>query len=192
MKSSPERLSLGSLVGYLYIRSCDPHCCLCQGDLFGSVTSSGSWIWPWFSRGRHCPMFCDLSGAFDVGNRSDVASESEGVDEALEDDANEDTESDEGQHGLQEQGSSRDWWGARMTKAAMVPPVTRKYEVIEEYRIVEDKERVEQKMKVLFPVLFHLLCWDYCMLIYSHYRKLMKSTGRHGSLSLLFLMNVIV
>jgi hypothetical protein len=43
MKSSPERLSLGSLVGYLYIGSCDPHCCLCQGDLFGSVTSSGSW-----------------------------------------------------------------------------------------------------------------------------------------------------
>ncbi|CAK9199570.1 unnamed protein product [Sphagnum troendelagicum] len=82
---------------------------------------------------------------------SDVASESEGVDEALEDDANEDTESDEGQHGLQEQGSSRDWWGARMTKAAMVPPVTRKYEVIEEYRIVEDKERVEQKMKVHMP-----------------------------------------
>ncbi|CAM6011530.1 unnamed protein product [Sphagnum balticum] len=82
---------------------------------------------------------------------SDVASESEGVDEALEDDANEDTESDEGQHGLQEQGSSRDWWGARMTKAAMVPPVTRKYEVIEEYRIVEDKERVEQKMKVYMP-----------------------------------------
>ncbi|CAM6037532.1 unnamed protein product [Sphagnum compactum] len=82
---------------------------------------------------------------------SDVASESEGADEALEDDANEDTESDEGQHGLQEQGSSRDWWGARMTKAAMVPPVTRKYEVIEEYRIVEDKERVEQKMKVHMP-----------------------------------------
>lgn len=36
-----------------------------------------------------------------------------------------------------------------MTKAAMVPPLTRKYEVIEEYRIVEDKERVAQKMKVL-------------------------------------------
>ncbi|EFJ04494.1 hypothetical protein SELMODRAFT_432361 [Selaginella moellendorffii] len=42
-------------------------------------------------------------------------------------------------------------WGARMTKAAMVPPVTRKYEIIEDYWIVIDKDLVERKMQVEVP-----------------------------------------
>lgn len=42
-------------------------------------------------------------------------------------------------------------WGARMTKASLVPPVTRKYEVIEQYVIVADEEEVKRKMKVSLP-----------------------------------------
>lgn len=42
-------------------------------------------------------------------------------------------------------------WGARMTKAGLVPPVTRKYEVIEKYAIVADEEEVERKMRVSLP-----------------------------------------
>lgn len=80
-------------------------------------------------------------------DRSDIASKSGIADEAMED-YNEATESDDAYSGFGE-GSSREWWGARMTKAAMVPPLTRKYEVIEEYRIVDDVERVAAKMKVL-------------------------------------------
>jgi hypothetical protein len=72
---------------------------------------------------------------------SDVPSESEGEDGTYED---ENYDSDEPQLGYHS-------WGARMTKAAMVPPVTRKYVVIEEYRIVEDEEQVENKMKVELP-----------------------------------------
>lgn len=41
--------------------------------------------------------------------------------------------------------------GARMTKASLVPPVTRKYEVIEEYLIVADVEEVQRKMRVALP-----------------------------------------
>jgi [histone H3]-lysine4 N-trimethyltransferase ATXR3 len=41
--------------------------------------------------------------------------------------------------------------GARMTKASLVPPVTRKYEVIEEYLIVADVEEVQRKMRVSLP-----------------------------------------
>ncbi|AQK40850.1 Histone-lysine N-methyltransferase ATXR3, partial [Zea mays] len=41
--------------------------------------------------------------------------------------------------------------GARMTKASLVPPVTRKYEVIEEYLIVADLEEVQRKMRVALP-----------------------------------------
>ncbi|WCJ37690.1 Histone-lysine N-methyltransferase ATXR3 [Euphorbia peplus] len=39
-------------------------------------------------------------------------------------------------------------WGARMTKASLVPPVTRKYEVIDQYVIVADEEDVRRKMCV--------------------------------------------
>ena len=46
---------------------------------------------------------------------------------------------------------ARKLWGNRMTKAAMVPPVTRQYDVIEEYVIVEEKESVLEKMKVDLP-----------------------------------------
>ena len=46
---------------------------------------------------------------------------------------------------------ARKWWGNRMTKAAMVPPVTRQYDVIEEYVIVEEKESVLEKLKVDLP-----------------------------------------
>ncbi|KAG0624404.1 hypothetical protein M758_3G245200 [Ceratodon purpureus] len=81
---------------------------------------------------------------------SDIASKSELADETMED-YNEGTESDDAYSGFGGEGSSRDWWGARMTKAAMVPPLTRKYEVIEEYRIVDDFERVAAKMKVSLP-----------------------------------------
>ncbi|GAB2285305.1 hypothetical protein Dimus_019759 [Dionaea muscipula] len=42
-------------------------------------------------------------------------------------------------------------WGARMTKASLVPPVTRKYEVIDEYVIVADEEEVSRKMRVSLP-----------------------------------------
>ncbi|KAL9259116.1 Histone-lysine N-methyltransferase ATXR3-like protein [Drosera capensis] len=42
-------------------------------------------------------------------------------------------------------------WGARMTKASLVPPVTRKYEVIEEYAIVADEDEVSRKMRVSLP-----------------------------------------
>ncbi|XP_031254562.1 histone-lysine N-methyltransferase ATXR3 isoform X2 [Pistacia vera] len=42
-------------------------------------------------------------------------------------------------------------WGARMTKASLVPPVTRKYEVIDHYVIVADEEDVKQKMRVSLP-----------------------------------------
>ncbi|XP_050206422.1 histone-lysine N-methyltransferase ATXR3 [Mercurialis annua] len=42
-------------------------------------------------------------------------------------------------------------WGARMTKAGLVPPVTRKYEVIDHYVIVADEEDVQRKMCVSLP-----------------------------------------
>ncbi|XP_019056103.1 PREDICTED: histone-lysine N-methyltransferase ATXR3-like isoform X2 [Nelumbo nucifera] len=42
-------------------------------------------------------------------------------------------------------------WGARMTKASLVPPVTRKYEVIDQYAIVADEEEVKRKMQVSLP-----------------------------------------
>ncbi|XP_061364392.1 histone-lysine N-methyltransferase ATXR3-like [Gastrolobium bilobum] len=42
-------------------------------------------------------------------------------------------------------------WGARMTKASLVPPVTRKYEVIDQYVIVADEENVQRKMRVSLP-----------------------------------------
>ncbi|KAJ8763758.1 hypothetical protein K2173_003540 [Erythroxylum novogranatense] len=42
-------------------------------------------------------------------------------------------------------------WGARMTKASLVPPVTRKYEVIDQYVIVDDVENVQRKMGVTLP-----------------------------------------
>ncbi|XP_071698145.1 histone-lysine N-methyltransferase ATXR3-like [Rutidosis leptorrhynchoides] len=42
-------------------------------------------------------------------------------------------------------------WGARMTKASLVPPVTRKYEVIDHYVIVTDHESVQRKMEVTLP-----------------------------------------
>ena len=41
--------------------------------------------------------------------------------------------------------------GGRMTKASLVPPVTRKYEVIEEYLIVADEEEVQRKTRVALP-----------------------------------------
>ncbi|EXC23165.1 putative histone-lysine N-methyltransferase [Morus notabilis] len=42
-------------------------------------------------------------------------------------------------------------WGARMTKASLVPPVTRKYEVVDEYVIVADEDDVRRKMQVSLP-----------------------------------------
>ncbi|KAM5580749.1 histone-lysine N-methyltransferase ATXR3 [Rosa sericea] len=42
-------------------------------------------------------------------------------------------------------------WGARMTKSSLVPPVTRKYEVIHEYVIVSNEEDVKRKMQVSLP-----------------------------------------
>ncbi|GMN58057.1 hypothetical protein TIFTF001_027145 [Ficus carica] len=42
-------------------------------------------------------------------------------------------------------------WGARMTKESLVPPVTRKYEVIEQYTIVADEDDVKRKMQVSLP-----------------------------------------
>ncbi|PIA58437.1 hypothetical protein AQUCO_00500399v1 [Aquilegia coerulea] len=42
-------------------------------------------------------------------------------------------------------------WGARMTKASLVPPVTRKYEVIDRYVIIADEEEVQRKMRVSLP-----------------------------------------
>ncbi|KAL2474205.1 Histone-lysine N-methyltransferase ATXR3 [Forsythia ovata] len=42
-------------------------------------------------------------------------------------------------------------WGARMTKSSLVPPVTRKYEVIDHYAIVADEDEVKRKMQVSLP-----------------------------------------
>ncbi|KAA8526466.1 hypothetical protein F0562_008331 [Nyssa sinensis] len=42
-------------------------------------------------------------------------------------------------------------WGARMTKASLVPPVTRKYEVLYQYVIVADEEEVQRKMRISLP-----------------------------------------
>ncbi|KAG9154895.1 hypothetical protein Leryth_015521 [Lithospermum erythrorhizon] len=42
-------------------------------------------------------------------------------------------------------------WGARMTEASLVPPVTRKYEVIDHYVIVADEGEVKRKMQVSLP-----------------------------------------
>ncbi|KAF3682584.1 Histone-lysine N-methyltransferase ATXR3 [Capsicum annuum] len=42
-------------------------------------------------------------------------------------------------------------WGARMTKASLVPPVTRKYEVVDHYVIVADEKEVKRKMLVSLP-----------------------------------------
>lgn len=42
-------------------------------------------------------------------------------------------------------------WGARMTRASLAPPVTRKYEVIEEYVVVADEDEVSRKMRVCLP-----------------------------------------
>jgi len=42
-------------------------------------------------------------------------------------------------------------WGARMTKASLVPPVTRKYEVIDRYLVIADEEEVKRKMQVALP-----------------------------------------
>lgn len=42
-------------------------------------------------------------------------------------------------------------WGARMTKASLVPPVTRKYDVIDQYVIVADEDDVRRKMRVSLP-----------------------------------------
>ncbi|XAR55424.1 hypothetical protein NMG60_11035491 [Bertholletia excelsa] len=42
-------------------------------------------------------------------------------------------------------------WGARMTKGSLVPPVTRKYEVIDRYVIVVDEDEVKRKMQVSLP-----------------------------------------
>uniref|UniRef100_A0A6V7QV50 SET domain-containing protein n=1 Tax=Ananas comosus var. bracteatus TaxID=296719 RepID=A0A6V7QV50_ANACO len=38
-----------------------------------------------------------------------------------------------------------------MTKASLVPPITRKYEVVDKYLIVADEEEVEKKMRVALP-----------------------------------------
>ncbi|XP_027061687.2 histone-lysine N-methyltransferase ATXR3-like [Coffea arabica] len=42
-------------------------------------------------------------------------------------------------------------WGARMTKASLVPPVTRKYEVIDHYVVVAGEVEVRRKMQVSLP-----------------------------------------
>ncbi|XP_020270405.1 histone-lysine N-methyltransferase ATXR3-like isoform X2 [Asparagus officinalis] len=42
-------------------------------------------------------------------------------------------------------------WGARMTKASLVPPVTRKYEVIDSYLVIADEDEVKRKMRVALP-----------------------------------------
>ncbi|XP_022952501.1 histone-lysine N-methyltransferase ATXR3-like isoform X1 [Cucurbita moschata] len=42
-------------------------------------------------------------------------------------------------------------WGARMTKVSLVPPVTRKYELIDEYVVIADEEEVRRKMRVSLP-----------------------------------------
>jgi len=42
-------------------------------------------------------------------------------------------------------------WGARMTQASLVPPVTRKYDVIDQYVIVADEDDVQRKMRVSLP-----------------------------------------
>eukprot|EP00850_Spirogloea_muscicola_P023604 SM000371S13656 [mRNA] locus=s371:52674:63220:- [translate_table: standard] len=50
-----------------------------------------------------------------------------------------------------EERQKRKAWGNSMNSKAMVPPITRKYEVIDEYVIVEEEEEVRQKMVVHLP-----------------------------------------
>lgn len=57
---------------------------------------------------------------------------------------------EEDEEGLEYLTDDREW-GARMTKASLVPPITRKYEVIEKYVIVADEEEVKRKMRVSLP-----------------------------------------
>lgn len=57
---------------------------------------------------------------------------------------------EEDEEGLEYLTDEREW-GARMTKASLVPPITRKYEVIEKYVIVADEEEVTRKMRVSLP-----------------------------------------
>jgi len=42
-------------------------------------------------------------------------------------------------------------WGARMTKASLVPPMTQKYEIIDNYVIMADEVEVQHKMQVSLP-----------------------------------------
>ncbi|CAL5380020.1 unnamed protein product [Camellia sinensis] len=53
-------------------------------------------------------------------------------------------------HGFDPLTNEREW-GARMTKASLVPSVTRKYEVIDQYVTVADEEEVKRKMRVSLP-----------------------------------------
>eukprot|EP00850_Spirogloea_muscicola_P021334 SM000245S08173 [mRNA] locus=s245:40279:51919:+ [translate_table: standard] len=50
-----------------------------------------------------------------------------------------------------EERQKRKAWGNSMNSKATVPPITRKYEVINEYFIVEEEEEVQQKMVVHLP-----------------------------------------
>ncbi|KAF6172366.1 hypothetical protein GIB67_025226 [Kingdonia uniflora] len=42
-------------------------------------------------------------------------------------------------------------WGTRMMKASLIPPVTRKYEIIDQYVIIADEKEVQQKIRVSLP-----------------------------------------
>jgi len=58
----------------------------------------------------------------------------------------------EQKHAMEDDGVDTEFsareWGARMTRASLVPPITRKYEVIEEYVVVADEDEVSRKMRV--------------------------------------------
>ncbi|KAF6173975.1 hypothetical protein GIB67_039926 [Kingdonia uniflora] len=100
-------------------------------------------------------------------NKRSLDSESETSDDNLDGggSTNSDTESDLELRGIQDSrgdefvtedevfdctNEEREW-GARMTKASLVPPVTRKYEVIDQYVIIADEKEVERKMRVSLP-----------------------------------------
>lgn len=86
----------------------------------------------------------------DVPGQLESASD-KAQDEDEEDGEEEEAEQEEWTKRPREYKEKMRLWGNRMTKAAMVPPMTRKYEPIEEYVIVEDKERVEKKLLMELP-----------------------------------------
>ncbi|KAI5060431.1 hypothetical protein GOP47_0024851, partial [Adiantum capillus-veneris] len=101
--------------------------------------------------------YASKSEASGTDEEDDLLSQDEKDEVSAESDSEVETESEgEGKvvgekEPLSEDETDSRIWGARMTKASMVPPETRKYELIEEYVIVADADEVEKRMGVNLP-----------------------------------------